>query len=141
MSKRQETKPEKDTLAEILLEFGSRPDMRIRRETNGTFISMDGKRTVKVGKKGRSDAMIEWVRELRIHTLNTNSPFQHHEEVKAKKISFNVAVETKTKNGKLSKDQEKWRDNFLAFAHNNIYIIAHCVQDVYDALAEVEKRW
>lgn len=142
MSQQPRTKkPEKDILAEIMLEFGARPDMRVRRETNGTFITMDGRRTVSIGRKGRPDLMIDWVRDLQIKKVNTNNPFYHHEEIKPKKISFNLAVETKTKEGKLSPDQKKWRDNFIGFASNNIYVVARSVQDVYDAIQEVENRW
>ncbi|HUT62126.1 MAG TPA: VRR-NUC domain-containing protein [Phycisphaerae bacterium] len=97
---------EKQVQNAILREFGTRPDLRIWRANCG--VARIGRRTVRFGIPGQAD-------------LTGIAPDGRRLE-----------IEVKSERGRLSDDQERFRDLIRRFG--GIHIVARSVHDVYEQL-------
>ena len=97
---------EKQIQNAILREFGTRPDLRIWRANVGA--ARIGRRVVRFGIPGQAD-------------LTGIAPDGRRLE-----------IEVKSKDGRLSEDQKRFRDLIQRF--KGIHIVARSVHDVYEQL-------
>lgn len=97
---------EKQVQNAILREFGTRPDLRIWRANCG--VARIGRRTVRFGIPGQAD-------------LTGIAPDGRRLE-----------IEVKSEDGRLSEDQQRFREMILRF--NGIHIVARSIHDVYEQL-------
>ena len=100
-----------DITVPVLVAVTSLPGAMLWRQNTGTFLTMDGRRVVKVSADGVGDIM---------------GAYRGHA----------VAIETKTRTGKLRKTQERFRENWLKAG--GVYIVARGVDDALAALAALQ---
>ena len=95
----------------VLIALTALPGAHFWRENSGKFRSLDGKRIVRAGTNGIGDIMGVY-------------------------CGHAVAIETKTKTGKLSEAQEHFKAAFTRAG--GIYIVARSVYEAVSALTEIK---
>lgn len=108
------TQPESAILRAVFKYLATRPDLRAWRNATGTAISMDGRNIIRFGIDGQADISGILADGRRLE------------------------IETKTQKGRLSKEQQNYRDMILRF--NGVYIVARSADDVHAGLLMAERH-
>jgi len=97
-----------DVTNPVLVAVTALPGACFWRQNSGVFLTLDGRRRVKASASGIADIMGGY-------------------------RSRGVAIETKTRTGRLEKSQLRFREAWEK--SGNVYIVARCVDDALTALA------
>lgn len=131
---------EAEIQAEIMFQVGGRPDCRIWRSNTGTAKSRDGRRFVRFGLKGTSD-LLGVLRVERGPALEALARLaqtaRRPEDVEILRQALQpfgrlVAIEVKSATGRLTREQQVFREVIEAFG--GLYILARAVADAVGAV-------
>lgn len=117
----------------ILLHFGSHPHI-ILRKRNVAVAQTERGAKIKFGLKGETD--IDGIVKRSFVAKGVTNPdgFQPLEWARDLTVGHYLAIEVKTGSGRLSKDQQDYRDAVIAMGA--IYVEARSVEDVYTAISK-----
>jgi len=128
-------KDESTLLAKIRLAIGSRDDVRILRINTGVFRGItNSKSVVRSAPNGTPDLICCWRRETRASREFNPSGQAFTPHTKNYQLVYGqfLAIETKSKDGRLSEDQKNFKASFEEVG--GIYVVARSVDDVLTAL-------
>ena len=128
-------KDESNLLADIRRELGARPDILMVRINTGVFSAPSNPKTrIRSAPNGYPDLQVVQRRRVKVR-FRKESNFSAYEEDRWHYYGQAIYLETKTKRGVLSKDQENFQA--AAEAAGAIYVVPRSIEDAMRVLGPV----